>query len=61
MFLLCFTEPLLSQDAGVGQGLDKKQAPLEIVTEVLVPILVGTIGVGISVAALAISVMSAAQ
>lgn len=53
----------MSEDAEAGQvaEIGKKQAPFEVVTEVLVPVLVGTIGVGISVAALAISILSAVQ
>ena len=47
----------------MGQGIDnsKRKALFEVMTEVVLPILVGTIGVGISVAALAISILSAVQ
>ena len=58
-----FAEPLLNEDANAAErsGSSKRQAALELVTEVVVPVMVGAIGVGISVAALAISVLSAIQ
>ena len=60
---LYHAEPLLSEEANLQYGKSESASSriTDTVKEVVIPVLVGVIGVGVSIAALTISIMSAFQ